>query len=882
MPKKSAQINPFDGGLNNYSDARDIEKNELAEALNVQTNQPGKVSLAPTFTNGTNLTATGINPLQGQGYIVYNSDFNLSGVESNTQLQVFANADKYYQGVVTDSDDDTFPNARFSSGLSSITSPRFFVADGNLRISEATFQHHTKFLGYVKHQQLGAGSASPFLIEADTYIDEPYSGGVFLNDNDPPNESITDGTLNLHIKEKTGSTSEWVDTTKSNIELFTVDDDQSGENHGTQTVHTSTDGGVALPTNASGMSKFVASTSGSETNYRIVKLSNGTAIDITNKSVFVKIYVPSASFSYLQQEAFQIRLGSSISSASNSGNNAFVYSVDVSLITANQFNTIELKHGSHESVEGSPVSTNITSIGVDVKSTSAGTAVIFYASHAELGDSSVGLWNGQYKWYYSFVYDRTQESRTRLFANQTNPLSFEDKILEINVHAKKHSSGWLIGSSTYSERPTGANIYYAEFDLDGTPLDNDKKLFLKVDFENGVKKPTGETFEAWGSALGNGARSHTEVQITNPPLLDTFSTIAGYSEDSKLSKVIFGASTILNRRAYVGNVKVTDINGKTRIYSDRIYKSEPNGFDIFTEYGYIDVAINDGESITALENFQDFILQFKEQTMYLINVTKDIEYLEDTYAYRGVWSESAVCKTTKGIAWVNDYGCFLFDGKQVIDLLSNKIDRSEWSNLVGNKPLIGFKPLSQDLLVIGDYADSKAYNFNMITMSWQRISSNDGSAEDELVPSDGHITNLQTIKNGTLRAYQDSTTNNIKSFNIKTASATNYIDIRTKDETLEDPAQFKTLKKVYITYKINDGSSIPTVHYTTNNATGTLRNFTQSFSNTSNVFTTLALTPATASEANNKHSFQIVIKGMAHSSFVLNDINLVYREKPLK
>ena len=91
-----------------------------------------------------------------------------------------------------------------------------------------------------------------------------------------------------------------------------------------------------------------------------------------------------------------------------------------------------------------------------------------------------------------------------------------------------------------------------------------------------------------------------------------------------------------------------------------------------------------------------------------------------------------------------------------------------------------------------------------------------------------------------------------------------------------------TLKKVYITYKINDGSSIPTVHYTTNNATGTLRNFTQSFSNTSNVFTTLALTPATASEANNKHSFQIVIKGMAHSSFVLNDINLVYREKPLK
>ena len=45
MPRKSKQINPFDGGLNNYSDARDIEENELAEAVNVDTSNPGRVSI---------------------------------------------------------------------------------------------------------------------------------------------------------------------------------------------------------------------------------------------------------------------------------------------------------------------------------------------------------------------------------------------------------------------------------------------------------------------------------------------------------------------------------------------------------------------------------------------------------------------------------------------------------------------------------------------------------------------------------------------------------------------------------------------------------------------------------------------------------------------
>ena len=43
MPKKSIEINPFDGGLNDFADARDIKENELAAATNIKTDQPGRI-----------------------------------------------------------------------------------------------------------------------------------------------------------------------------------------------------------------------------------------------------------------------------------------------------------------------------------------------------------------------------------------------------------------------------------------------------------------------------------------------------------------------------------------------------------------------------------------------------------------------------------------------------------------------------------------------------------------------------------------------------------------------------------------------------------------------------------------------------------------------
>ena len=97
---------------------------------------------------------------------------------------------------------------------------------------------------------------------------------------------------------------------------------------------------------------------------------------------------------------------------------------------------------------------------------------------------------------------------------------------------------------------------------------------MEVDLERGIKKVGGETFEAWGDAAGSNTgyeapynSGHTNyLQIMDPPVLETFSTKAGYDEEDKLKKMKFASATVMNRRSYVGNVEITNSANKDIIY----------------------------------------------------------------------------------------------------------------------------------------------------------------------------------------------------------------------------------------------------------------------------------------------------------------------------
>ena len=83
MPKKSIEINPFDGGLNDFADARDIEENELAAATNIKTDQPGRIKIGKRVQSVAARTIGGASTISaGTGLFHYNSDFNTSNAVS--------------------------------------------------------------------------------------------------------------------------------------------------------------------------------------------------------------------------------------------------------------------------------------------------------------------------------------------------------------------------------------------------------------------------------------------------------------------------------------------------------------------------------------------------------------------------------------------------------------------------------------------------------------------------------------------------------------------------------------------------------------------------------------------------------------------------------
>ena len=628
-------------------------------------------------------------------------------------------------------------------------------------------------------------------------------------------------------------------------------------------------------------------------------------------------------------------------------NDCFVDLIGSDQINADEWTTLELAQGQHDEQEGTPNASSLDHFRIDVKySDDSNTDTTFYLDNLQIGETSRGLWNGKYKFFQSWIYDDAQESNTFQLVGQGTSYEVENKILQFRAHGKS-------GPMQSNRRISGANLYYVEYDVDNNPLDTDKKLLIEVDLERGIKKVGGETWEPWGDAKGSGTGYETPrnatntayLQIMDPPVLETFSTKAGYDEHQKLKKVKFKTGTVMNRRAYVGNVKITNSADKAIIHSDRIYKSEPNMPDVFTEYGYVDVAINDGESITALASFGDMLLQFKESTMYLINCTQEIEYLEDTSRFRGVWGQGAVCETDEGIVWVNKFGLFLFDGKEIIPLIDKKINPENWNTVIGAKPLVGYAPLERSVLIVGDSdAASKGYTFSMATKGFTYLT---GSSGANLFSND--ITNLINSKDGVLSWYDDTETH-VTERKWDTATSDVYIDVQTRDQDFKDPARRKMVKNVYLTYQVpsltmsgtlsavtdeedfvtvsstaniavgmtvtgtnvpdntvvssitsgtvfvmsNDATAagaqtltisglVPTIKYRTNGgSTDYSFNSALVATDSAGSWHTKVLKPSTSSQANNVYSFQVRLYGSTDKDFEINDINVVYRDKVLK
>ena len=501
-----------------------------------------------------------------------------------------------------------------------------------------------------------------------------------------------------------------------------------------------------------------------------------------------------------------------------------------------------------------------------------------------------GTWGGYHAFYYSVMFNKrypfseanSQESKLTLISKYT--ASSYDKEVSLRLY--------LFPSTANNPSIVGVNIYIRKVNSALVPY-GPAYLLIEASTIGDylITTPLSVESTTWATYDTTKIRNSALLVYPSLPTAVTYEDRNGYPgvDSSQIVRQIKTA-VVANRIAYVGNVHQDIWRG------DAIIKSPVNELDVFPSERILESAINDGDAIIKLEEYADRILQFKKTKLTLINVSQEIDFIEEVYDHKGVANFGAVTKTDAGVAWVNENGCFFYDGKSVTNLLTKKgvqiIDENLWASFISDESLIGYNAFKSQLIICKSYDDASnnddAYIFDMVTRSW---------ITGSLSLGDEHKTNFRNFKGDLIIGRNSSTALDIMKWSDTSVAQT--ISIKTKDFDFGQPAQRKKIYKVYITYQ-GDGSAV-TVGYRTNGEnTGTPGNFYKITSATdgSTSGSTDSTTPLWSGTAgttdwlkaelkpvtsiNNVNSFQIVIGGTAAADFKINSISIIFRMKGLK
>ena len=499
-----------------------------------------------------------------------------------------------------------------------------------------------------------------------------------------------------------------------------------------------------------------------------------------------------------------------------------------------------------------------------------------------LWSSSGGTWPNaiRYDFAASFVYDGNQE--TALYEYADTAVSTNTYTLSLTIKA--------IGN--FDPRYTGFRIYYKE-----TVKGRDWLFLAEVDLARGAKDAVAGNHRGWASVATNPASNgttlieySTNVYIDDPPTAITYGAKSGIHEDDRISSIKYKTAVVANRRAYIGNVqysKTTPISTLTRatttieeIRGDAVIKSGVNQFDTFGLNGLIEASVNDGDNIVKLEAYADRLLIFKETKMELVNISQEVEFLEDTFMHKGVSHPAATCKTDFGIAWVNKLGCYLYDGQKVNNLLEKGgrqiIKESLWETFTTNEPMIGYIPKKRQLLIANDVTttgDGATFLYDIVTQSWVEGAAATITSEDKtnfITDWNGDLVYAHTA--GTIVKWDDA------------ADTSTAMVMSTKDIDFGNPGQKKTVYKVIVTYTTAASGSVDSnvqVDYGVNGDTTFAYDFTVPELPAANGWQTAELVPDVLSEASNIKSFRLrfATDGSVPAGFEINDISIVYRLK---
>ena len=512
-------------------------------------------------------------------------------------------------------------------------------------------------------------------------------------------------------------------------------------------------------------------------------------------------------------------------------------------------------------------------------------------------------------------FDEESSLSNPTFFNATDIIPTEDQSPSVSVLLdKSYYSNDFIKKTKFYLKDGESEIWYLQFWIDH----ESNKMYSST---SSISSPQiDETGDKWGWFLdSSNFKNYNEVSSYESETLVR-------QEDAVNNNLLssrYKTSVVCNNRMYVGNIFQ---NGKK--HGDRMLKSPIGKYNILPKSSFIDVAINDGDDITALSYYKDKILQFKRKKVFVINTSGDYEFLEDTFNDIGVDGQYSVATTKSGIVWANENGCFLYDGESLENLTENKIPTSEaysnpstaiskvnrWcSNSSDGDCIVGYIRHKDSLLInftrthsnSGAVPTGAVYHFT--TKSWSLIYGVWNSSSSSM--KTGNMSNMITNSDGDVLFYH-TTTDNSTSERMNTIRkwvhesdsnlSTKNAYFVTKDISFGNINVKKKLYRVYITYRVlRDGTDSGMIVKGAVNGTG---NFNVEFSQTSKFINTQTncysgghldetdgdwktaeLKFNTPSDVSKITSFQLQIySGSAVYDFEVNDISISFRTKNVK
>ena len=439
---------------------------------------------------------------------------------------------------------------------------------------------------------------------------------------------------------------------------------------------------------------------------------------------------------------------------------------------------------------------------------------------AENGTADSGTYMANvYEFAQSFIYENDQESLLRtdtdMGAANTLTTSNPSRALDVTVYAHGPYPGRIKGGRIY-QRISGTNQPWS--------------LLVDINFQRGCRTALDAQYITWSDASGgdvpDGCFYCAGLKSIHPQI-DTYSSLNGFEPDIDFTSIggigeRYQTAVIAGRRMFIANLQLKNTTGGVERFGDRIMYSEPNKFDTFPQYNFIDVSKGDAEDYVKLEFFADRLLAFKQHTLHVINIQNSSPagwYLEKAVKHVGVSYPYSVVRTPLGVAWANQTGCHFFDGRNVSDLTQGKIkevgstvgDSPSWDSFVTGsstgytvKPVVMYVPKKKQLVILrnpdhGSTDTNQCYIYDFKTNSWVYDTSLFTEAQE--------ITNsIVDWNNNLVYAYGvDGSNVKFKQISDTSSSAVTQSFI-TKDIDFGQPAYVKKIYKIYITYK-NSGSS---------------------------------------------------------------------------